>query len=333
MTAAMPALLDVRGLTVRFTSSAGVVTAVNDLSFEAHAGETLAIIGEFGCGKSVTALALLRLLAPSAQVGGEVWLDGCDLLKLSEPRMRAMRGNRIGMVFQDPMSALDPVMTVGDQLTEAIRAHAHLARRAARARAAELFDLVRIPEPIHRLDEYPHRFSGGMRQRVVLAMALAGQPAVLVADEPTTALDVTIQAQILKLLSDLQHTLGMALILITHDLGVVAEMADRVLVMYAGRKVEERMFHDLFADPLHPYTRGLIAARPALDATDTGRHRLPEIPGVVPAPSAIPAGCAFAPRCPIAGAECRTDVPMLRDLGGGKVACHRVALHVPMAAQ
>jgi peptide/nickel transport system ATP-binding protein len=327
------ALLDVRGLTVRFPSSAGEVTAVNDLSFQAHAGETLAIIGESGCGKSVTGLALLRLLAPAAQVSGQVWLDGQDLLQLDEPRMRSLRGNRIAMVFQDPMSALNPVMTVGEQLTEAIRAHTRLSRAAARTRAAELFDLVRIPEPTHRLDEYPHRFSGGMRQRVVIAMALAGQPSVLVADEPTTALDVTIQAQILKLLTDLQHTLGMALILITHDLGVVAETAHRVLVMYAGRKVEERLFHDLFADPLHPYTRGLIAARPVLKVTDTGRQRLPEIPGVVPALSAIPAGCAFAPRCPIAAVECRAVVPVLRDLDGGKIACHRVVLDVPMAAQ
>jgi peptide/nickel transport system ATP-binding protein len=318
---------------VRFAGSAGVVTAVNDLSFTVNPGETLSIIGESGCGKSVTGLALLRLLASPAQVSGEVRLEGQELLRLEEWQMRALRGHRIAMVFQDPMSALDPVMTVGDQVTEAIRAHAPISRRAARARAKELFDLVRIPEPQRRLDEYPHRFSGGMRQRVVIAMALASQPVVLVADEPTTALDVTIQAQILKLLTDLQREFGMALILITHDLGVVAETAHRVLVMYAGRKVEERPFHDLFAEPWHPYTRGLIAARPSAQPSDAQRERLAEIAGTVPPLSAIPPGCPFAPRCPSADAVCRTALPPLRDLGWGEVACHKAQPAVAVAAQ
>jgi peptide/nickel transport system ATP-binding protein len=325
-------LLDVSGLTVRFASAAGALTAVNDLSFTVEAGETLAIIGESGCGKSVTGLALMRLLAPSASIEGQVRFEGRDLLTLDEKRMRGLRGNRIAMVFQDPMSALNPVMTVGDQLTEAIRAHAPISGHAARARAADLFELVRIPEPRHRLAEYPHRFSGGMRQRVMIAMALAGEPALLIADEPTTALDVTIQAQILKLLSELQRALGMALILITHDLGVVAECAHRVLVMYAGRRIEERGFADLFADPWHPYTRGLIAARPNPSAG--GAHqRLSEIPGMVPSLAAVPPGCAFAPRCPIAAQECRSFLPEFRALEHGGVACHKARVRVPVAAQ
>jgi peptide/nickel transport system ATP-binding protein len=328
-----PPLLDVRGLTVRFASAGGPLTAVRDLSFQVQAGETLAIIGESGCGKSVTGLSLLRLLPPEAQIGGSIRLEGQDLLRLDGRDMRALRGGRIAMVFQDPMAALNPVMTIGEQMIEAIRAQAPLSRAAARKRAVELLDLVRMPEPASRMSDYPHRFSGGMRQRVVIAMALAGQPALLVADEPTTALDVTIQAQILKLLTGLQRELGMALILITHDLGVVAETADRVLVMYAGRKVEERSFGELFADPLHPYTRGLIAARPAAQPGEALRPRLAEIPGMVPPLSAIPTGCAFAPRCPMADASCRATVPTLQGLGHGQVACHHANGRIPAAAE
>ena len=328
-----PPVLDVRGLTVRFASANGPLNAVSDLSFQVQAGETLAIIGESGCGKSVTGLALLRLLPPEAQIGGSIRLGGQDLLRLDPRRMRAVRGGRIAMVFQDPMAALNPVMTIGEQMIEAIRAHASFSRAAARKRAVELLDLVRMPEPALRMADYPHRFSGGMRQRVVIAIALAGQPALLVADEPTTALDVTIQAQILKLLTGLQRELGMALILITHDLGVVAETADRVLVMYAGRKVEERSFGDLFAGPLHPYTRGLIAARPASQPGEAPRPRLAEIPGIVPPLSSIPTGCAFAPRCPMADAGCRTTLPTLRGIGHGQVACHHANGRISAAAE
>ncbi len=324
-------LLDVLSLTVRF----GPATVVDRLSFAVDAGETLAIVGESGCGKSMTALALMRLVAPPGRIDGQVRLDGLDLTGLPEARMRAIRGDRIGIVFQDPMSALNPVLTVGEQIVEAVRAHNAVGVRAARARARELLDLVHIPDAARRLDDYPHRFSGGMRQRVAIAMAIAGNPALLIADEPTTALDVTIQAQILCLLADLQRELGMALILITHDLGVVAETADRVLVMYAGRKVEEQSAQGLFDNPLHPYTRRLMGAKPRLTIADMSEEmagevaervaprRLQEIAGLVPAPGAIPPGCAFAPRCTIADAACTQSVPVLHPPAPAAVACHK----------
>jgi peptide/nickel transport system ATP-binding protein len=313
-------LLDVENLTVRFGGS----TVVDRLSFSVAAGETLAVVGESGCGKSITALALMRLVAPPGRVEGNVRLDGLNLTGLSERQMRAVRGDRIGIVFQDPMSALNPVLTVGEQIIEAIRAHGEASAGSARARARELLDLVHIPDARRRLDDYPHRFSGGMRQRVAIAIAIASNPALLIADEPTTALDVTIQAQILSLLGDLQRELGMALILITHDLGVVAETADRVLVMYAGRKVEEQGVEGLFGNPLHPYTQRLMGAKPRLEIGEVSAPpRLQEIPGLVPMPGAIPPGCAFAPRCTLADADCTRAVPELRRLAAASVACRK----------
>jgi peptide/nickel transport system ATP-binding protein len=319
--ATLPPVLDVADLTVRFRTPSGPLTAVDRLSFHVGAGETLAIVGESGCGKSVTAMALLRLLkSPPAEISGtHVRFDGQDLLRLPERAMRDIRGNRIAMIFQDPLSALNPVQSVGDQIIESLRRHAGLTGAAARRRAIELLDLVRIPEPARRADDYPHRFSGGMRQRVIIAIAIAANPAVLIADEPTTALDVTVQAQILKLLVSLQREFGMSLVLISHDLGVVAETADRVLVMYAGRKVEERTVGDLFARPLHPYTRALMRARPT-----PGRLTdfLDEIPGIVPSLADLPPGCAFAPRCAFADEACTRRPPALEDVAGaGMVAC------------
>ncbi|MFF7710885.1 oligopeptide/dipeptide ABC transporter ATP-binding protein [Pseudomonas sp. NPDC007930] len=326
-------LLDVRHLRVEFGSATAPLVAVNDLSLHVHAGETLAIVGESGCGKSVTALALTRLLHGSqARLGGSVKYRGEELTTLSEAALRGYRGRHIGMIFQDPMSALNPVLTVGEQLIEAIQAHERLPRAQAQARAAELLALVRIPEPHKRLADYPHRFSGGMRQRVVIAMALAGRPSLLIADEPTTALDVTIQAQILQLLANLQRELGMGLILITHDLGVVAETADRVMVMYAGRKVEEQPVHGLFAQPRHPYTQGLIGARPALRFNPAAtRERLREIPGMVPMLSQLPAGCAFAARCPRASAACEQQPPASAVAPAALVACHHPYAPQPLA--
>ncbi|WP_226504715.1 ABC transporter ATP-binding protein [Pseudomonas sp. MWU16-30317] len=326
-TLASTPLLDVRNLRVEFGKPSTPLIAVNDLSLQVQAGETLAIVGESGCGKSVTALALTRLLHGSqARLSGSVRYRGESLSDLDERAMRAIRGRHIGMIFQDPMSALNPVMSIGDQLIEAIQAHHPLPRAQARARAVELLERVRIPEPHKRLDDYPHRFSGGMRQRVVIAMALAGGPSLLIADEPTTALDVTIQAQILHLLASLQREMGMGLILITHDLGVVAETADRVMVMYAGRKVEEQPVHGLFAHPRHPYTRGLIGARPALQLEAIGpgkrRVRLKEIPGMVPMLSQLPVGCAFAARCEHADVRCQQLPELLPFEPLAAVACH-----------
>ena len=324
-------MLEVTDLSVKFPTLAGVVSAVDRLSFSVSAGETLAIVGESGCGKSVTALALLRLLSTSAtQLQGSIKLEGQELTTLPERQMRALRGNRLAIIFQDPMAAFNPVMTIGDQIVEAIREHAPISRRAALARAEELLDLVHLPDPRRRLDEYPHRFSGGMRQRAAIAMALASDPVLLIADEPTTALDVTIQAQILSLLHRLQRDTGMGLVLITHDLGVVAEMADRVLVMYAGRKVEEQNVYGLFDHPLHPYTRRLMGAKPKLAADSAGRPaRLQEIPGLVPSLIQMPPGCAFASRCSMADLSCHTRPPVLLERpGGAAVACHHVLKQV-----
>ncbi|GAA4328102.1 ABC transporter ATP-binding protein [Pigmentiphaga soli] len=324
-TASAP-VLAVDRLGVSFAGAGRRIAVVEDLTFSVRRGETLAIVGESGCGKSVTALALTRLLPRTARIDGHVAFEGQDLAALPEKRMRAVRGNRLAIIFQDPMAALNPVMTIGAQLAEAIRAHEAVDAKAARARAEELLELVRIPQARHRLDEYPHRLSGGMRQRVVIAMALASNPSLLIADEPTTALDVTIQAQILALLKRLQEELGMALVLITHDLGVVAENADRVLVMYAGRQVEQQEVTGLFDRPLHPYTRRLMQARPHFTPGAAGeRGRLQEIPGIVPAPGSGQGGCAFHARCDIATDVCRAARPLLLPFGAqASAACHQL---------
>jgi peptide/nickel transport system ATP-binding protein len=306
-------LLEVRELRTHFFARDGVVRAVDGVSFAVGAGQTLAVVGESGCGKTVTALSILRLVPqpPGRIVGGEIRFAGRDLLALGEGAMRDVRGNEISMVFQEPMTALNPVLSVAHQIGETLTRHQGLTARAARARAVEMLRLVQISEPERRARQYPHELSGGMRQRVMIAMALACSPRLLIADEPTTALDVTVQAQILDLMRNLKAKTGAAIILITHDLGVVAEMADRVVVMYAGRKVEEAPVRALFRRPRHPYTLGLLASVPRLGATlgraDAGR--LAEIPGVVPSLHEPIVGCAFAPRCAYAVARCRKETP------------------------
>ena len=321
----MTPTLDVRDLRTELHTPEGVATVVNGVSFSIDAGQTMAIVGESGCGKTMTALSLLRIHPepPARIAGGEVRLMGRDLLPLSEREMRQVRGNEISMIFQEPMTSLNPVLTVSDQITEAILQHRNEPRRRAREEALELLRMVNIPDPEHRLNEYPHRLSGGMRQRVMIAMALACRPNLLVADEPTTALDVTIQVQILSLIKRLQTELGTAVILITHDLGLVAEYAERVVVMYAGRVVEEATTEALFNRPLHPYTRGLLAATPRFtNDVPVERGRLVEISGVVPPLHSLPRGCAFAPRCRDAIDRCRTAVPPLSQLPAGRgVAC------------
>ena len=317
-------LLAVRDLKTYFYTADGVTRAVDGISFTVGAGETLGIVGESGCGKSVTALSILQLLPPKIGriAGGEVLFQGRDLTKLSEAEMRDIRGNDIAMIFQEPMTSLNPVFTVGHQIAEAVRIHQGFDRRAAEQRAVDMLTLVRIPDPARRAQDYPHQFSGGMRQRAMIAMALACDPKLLIADEPTTALDVTIQAQILKLITDLQQRTGAAVILITHDLGVVAETCERVVVAYAGRKVEEADVEDLFARPLHPYTQGLMASLPRMRKTGR-RGRLAEIPGVVPSLREPMPGCAFAPRCALATNQCRAEQPQLRAFGDTHlVACH-----------
>jgi len=307
-------LLEVDGLQTFFTTRHGVVKAVDGVSFALAPGETLAIVGESGCGKSMTALSLMRLVPdpPGRIVGGAVRLAGLDLLGLDEEAMRRVRGKDIAMIFQEPMSSLNPVLTIGTQIAEAVLLHEPLSRAQAWQKAIDMLRLVRISEPEARAQAYPHQLSGGMRQRAMIAMALACVPKVLIADEPTTALDVTIQAQILAIMSELQQQLGTAVILITHDLGVVAETAQRVIVMYAGRKVEEASVADLFAHPQHPYTRGLMASIPRLAlmrGAEDRSERLQEIPGMVPALSNLPAGCVFAPRCDFAQERCRASYP------------------------
>ncbi|MDX2155049.1 MAG: ABC transporter ATP-binding protein [Hyphomicrobiaceae bacterium] len=324
-------MLSVDGLTTYFFTRQGLVKAVDGVSFALKRGETLAIVGESGCGKSITALSLMRLVPdPPGRIveGSKVVLDGVDLLGLDEAQMRKVRGNDISMIFQEPMTSLNPVMTVGTQIAEVLLLHQGLTRREAEEKAVEMLRLVKIPSPEQRVREYPHQLSGGMRQRVMIAIALACNPKVLIADEPTTALDVTIQAQILQLIVELQEKLGTAVILITHDLGVVAETAQRVIVMYAGRKVEEAPVEELFARSLHPYTRGLMASIPRLDlirgaASDEDTPpRLQEIPGIVPALYALPKGCAFAPRCPLADDHCRQSYPAYEEKRPGHwVAC------------
>ena len=322
-------VLDVKNLQTVFFTNSGLFKAVDDISFSVRRGETLAIVGESGCGKSVTALSIMRLVPdpPGRIVGGSVALEGTDLLGLDEAEMRAIRGNRISMIFQEPMTSLNPVMRIGDQITEAVRLHRKLTAKEAWNKAVEMLRLVRIPEPEQRAREYPHQLSGGMRQRAMIAMALACRPALLIADEPTTALDVTIQAQILALIVELQKELGTGLILITHDLGVVAQTAQRVIVMYAGKKVEEASVEALFENPRHPYTRGLMASMPAVATFGSNSDaRLVEIPGMVPSLTNLPPGCAFAPRCPLAIDRCRAEYPPLQDWGDHHfAACWRAA--------
>jgi oligopeptide/dipeptide ABC transporter ATP-binding protein len=315
------ALLEIKDLVTEFRTEHGVVRAVDGVSFEIPRRKTLGVVGESGCGKSVTALSVMRLIAdpPGRIAGGSITYDGKDLLALDEPSMRAIRGNRIAMIFQEPMTSLNPVFTVGDQVAEAVRLHQRKSRADAMKVAIEMFKLVGIPAPEERVHNYPHQLSGGMRQRVMIAMALACKPDLLIADEPTTALDVTIQAQILDLLHQLQTELGMSVLLITHDLGVVAETCDEVVVMYAGRVVERAATDALFAAPRHHYTVGLLRSVPAYGAAEHGR--LTEIKGMVPALWALPKGCKFADRCPAAQDKCRAEEPPLERLGAGLVRC------------
>jgi peptide/nickel transport system ATP-binding protein len=319
-------LLEIKSLVTAFHTPAGRIPAVDGVSLAIPRGRTLGLVGESGCGKSVTAMSILRLVAAPGKIeSGEILLAGEEggenLVTLPEPRLRAIRGGRIGMIFQEPMTSLNPVFTVGDQIAEAVQLHRSVGRAAARARALEMLRLVRVADPEQRLDAYPHQLSGGMRQRVMIAMALACEPDLVIADEPTTALDVTIQAQILELLSDLRKRLGTAILLITHDLGVVAETCDEVAVMYAGRIVERAPTMELFSRPRHPYTIGLLRAR-----TD-GRHNgepLETIPGMVPPPTDFPAGCRFHPRCGhVRERRCTTEMPELREVSPAHlVRCH-----------
>jgi oligopeptide/dipeptide ABC transporter ATP-binding protein len=323
--AAATNVLEVEGLKTYFFVRQGVVKAVDDLSFSLKAGEKLAIVGESGCGKSMTALSILRLIPepPGRIVAGSVRIDGKNLLELSESEMRKIRGNQISMIFQEPMTSLNPLFSIGNQISEAFMFHQNVSRGTAFEKAIELLKLVKIPEPARRAKEYPHQLSGGMRQRAMTAMALACNPKVLLADEPTTALDVTIQAQILDLILELQERLGTAVVLITHDLGVVAETAQRVIVMYGGKKVEEAAVEDLFDAPRHPYTHGLLAAVPhlaALSGEERPHARLTEIPGMVPALVNLPKGCTFAPRCPFATDLCRSEFPPYEAKAPGHMA-------------
>ncbi len=325
-------LLRVRDLKTYFVTEhgSGTARAVDGVSFDVRPGETLGIVGESGCGKTVTSLSILRLIPePPGHIrpGSFIEFEGRNILTLEPKELRAVRGNQIAMIFQEPMTSLNPVFTVGDQIAEAAIVHQHLSRAAARRRAIEMLQLVGIPDPEERVDHYPHQMSGGMRQRVMIAMALVCHPKLLIADEPTTALDVTIQAQILELLERLQAELGMAVMLITHDLGVVAGTADRVVVMYAGQVVEQASTVELFARPLHPYTEGLLASVPRLDAPQQGRARgrLHSIPGQVPAATAWPDGCRFHPRCPYAWDRCRAEEPPLLESGAHTARCWLLA--------
>jgi peptide/nickel transport system ATP-binding protein len=319
-------LLEVRDLACHFFTLDGVVRAVDGVSFSLRRGETLGIVGESGCGKSVTALSILRLIQKGAGriVGGSVKFEGRELTTLDDAEIRELRGHRISMIFQEPMTSLNPVLTIGVQIAENVVRHLRVGWREAMDRAIEMLRLVKVPDAERRVHEYPHQLSGGMRQRVMIAMALSCNPQVLIADEPTTALDVTIQAQILELMIELKEKTGTAIMMITHDLGVVAETTQRVMVMYAGRKVEEAPVGELFANPLHPYTRGLMRARPRLDmdAEEAGRRpRLQEIAGIVPALNRPIPGCAFAPRCSFATDRCRSEKPELAAHGDHLVAC------------
>jgi peptide/nickel transport system ATP-binding protein len=315
-------ILEVNDLRTYFYTRDGVVRSVDGVSFSVSEGETLAIVGESGCGKSVTSLSILRLIAspPGKIVSGSIRFHGEDLLGFSDEQMRDIRGDKISMIFQEPMTSLNPVLTIGRQIGEVLELHRQYTKEEVRRRILELLKMVNIPEPESRIDEYPHQLSGGMRQRIMIAMALACDPEILIADEPTTALDVTIQAQILNLMRELRDRTRAAIILITHDLGVVAEMAQRVVVMYAGRKVEEANVFDLFEKPMHPYTLGLLNSMPRLD--DAASKRLVEIPGMVPSMRTEIVGCAFAPRCSSASERCTQESPVLKDHGNEHwVAC------------
>jgi peptide/nickel transport system ATP-binding protein len=328
------ALLEVENLQVHFRTPEGVNRAVDGVSFSVAEGETLAIVGESGCGKSVTANSILRLVPePPGKIAGAIRFEGTDLLSLRDREMRDIRGNHISMIFQEPMTSLNPVLTVGRQLRETLQLHQGLDRNAADTRAFEMLTLVGIPEGRRRLREYPHQLSGGMRQRVMIAMALACNPKLLIADEPTTALDVTIQAQILDLMRDLKRRIGAAIVLITHDLGVVAEVAERVMVMYAGRKVEEAPVRELFRTPRHPYTQGLLGAVPKLGSSVSGLEtRLAEIPGLVPSLKERIPGCVFASRCPYATDLCREFAPALEAKAPRHVAACHYAVKEALAA-
>lgn len=319
-TAGSDVLLDVRDLETHFYGEGSVTRALGGISFQVNKGETLGVVGESGCGKSVTALSILRLLpkVSARTVGGEIRFRGRDLLELSDREMRQIRGDQIAMIFQEPMTSLNPVYTVGHQIAEAVRIHTKASRSVAMAKAEEMLRLVRMADPERRVNNYPHEMSGGMRQRAMIAMALACSPELLIADEPTTALDVTIQAQILRLMVDLKERTGTAVMFITHDLGVVAETCQRVIVMYAGRIVEQANVIDLFARPAHPYTQGLMRSVP--DPRRGRQRRLPEIPGIVPSLREPIVGCSFAPRCPFAIDVCREKTPVLRDVGSSHAA-------------
>ncbi len=326
-----PPLLEVRDLRTYFDTEGGLYRAVDGVSFSLAPGRTLGIVGESGCGKSVTALSVMGLVQepPGRRAGGEILFEGEDLLRKSRSAMEDLRGSAIGMIFQEPMTSLNPVYRVGDQIAEGLRRHRGLSRQAARERALAMLRLVRIPSPETRIDAYPHEMSGGMRQRVMIAMALACEPKLLIADEPTTALDVTIQAQILDLMRDLRARTGTAIILITHDLGVIAEMADEVAVMYAGKIVERADVATLFSDAQHPYMLGLLASVPRLDQES---RRLSTIAGMVPTPDRMPAGCRFAPRCALADERCRNEEPVLRALKPGHlVACWKAPVEETVA--
>jgi oligopeptide/dipeptide ABC transporter ATP-binding protein len=322
-------LLDLRDLKTYFFTSDGVSKAVDGVSYQLHRGETLGVVGESGCGKSVTALSILRLVPdpPGRTVGGEIMFEGTNLLKLSRSEMRRIRGNEISMIFQEPMTSLNPVFTIGNQIGEAIRLHQGLGKKQTREKTIEMLRLVKIADPESRVDAYPHQLSGGMRQRVMIAMALSCHPSLLIADEPTTALDVTIQAQILELMKELQQKIGMALLLITHDLGVVAEQADEVAIMYAGKIVERASAAAIFARPFHPYTVGLLNSLPGTG--EKKKRRLDAIPGVVPSPLHLPTGCRFRDRCPKAAGLCAEAEPQLIE----KERHHFVACHFPETGQ
>ena len=317
-------LLAIEGLKTHFATDDGMVHAVDGVDLAVHRGETLGVVGESGCGKTVTALTVVKLVAmpPGRIVAGRILWQGRDLVPLGPEEMRSIRAREIAIVFQEPMTSLNPVYTVGEQIAEVVRLHERLGKRAALEKTIEMLKLVHIPHPERRVHDYPHQFSGGMRQRVMIAMALSCNPKLLIADEPTTALDVTIQAQILELLAELKERFGMAVMLITHAMGVIAETAQRVVVMYAGKVVEEAPVAALFATPRHPYTQGLIRSIPRVDTAATERKRLEAIAGVVPSLLDPPPGCRFAPRCPFARAACTEETPPLRELGRGhKVAC------------
>jgi len=318
-------MLKIENLKVHFDTDDGVLYAVDGVNLHIDRGETLGVVGESGCGKSVTAMTIMKLLPmpPGRIAAGQIWFEGQDLVQANEAVMRQLRAREIAMIFQEPMTSLNPVLSVGEQIAESLRLHEGLSNKQALARAAEMLGLVNIPRPSQRVNDYPHQFSGGMRQRVMIAMALSCKPKLLIADEPTTALDVTIQAQILDLLNQFKSQMGMSIMLITHAMGVVAETAQRVVVMYAGRVVEEASVDDLFGSPSHPYTQGLIRSIPRIDLDSVHKQRLQAIPGLVPKLINPPIGCRFAPRCPHANERCAMEMPELRELTSGhKVACH-----------